>query len=314
MGFILKKTSFGPHEEYLLKNKKTLEQVRIVSGFGCNVRELILKKGFHLYSIIQGHDIPHKLEAKYSRGAQLVPFPNRIKDGRYTFAGKEYQLKINKPNENNAIHGLLYNRLFTLRRKILEDDSATLEFTYHISEDEFEGYPFAVLIKKTFTLDDDGLTVKTSAKNTGLKEVPYGDGWHPYFYLSASINKHQLKLPAQAYYMATSRGIPNRRQRVTKSSKYNFRKRRPIGSMVLDTCYALAPKKTNGIMLSYEDLEIMVWQDASYPFVQVYTPQNRTSLAIEPMTCPADAFNSGKGLIRLRPGDEFMGSYGVSLR
>ena len=313
--FKLSKSHFGEFEEYIVKNLETHESFKVVSGFGCNLRELVLKSGVHVHSLIHGHVIPSKLKKKYSTCAMLSPFVGRVPDGIYLFQDEKYQLEINKPKEKVAIHGLVYDKPFSLVEKTITDDSASLCFEYLIKDDMFQGYPFNLLIKKIFTLSDKGLEIMTEAKNVGTTRLPFADGWHPHFTLSKQINDLVLELKAKSIYINTKRKIVASKKHLPKSSKYNTGKG-IIGTRVFDHCYTDILREKDGSgnsSLYYDGLKMVLWFDSNYKYVQIYTPDDRKSVAIEPMTSTSNSFNNKNGLIILTPGQEFKGKYGIYL-
>lgn len=313
MKFQLKKGSFGDFEEYTLKNPATKESVTIVSEFGCNIRELILKKGLHLYSILEGHTVPARLKKKYSTCAFLVPYPGRIPEGKYTFNNQKYQLPINKPKENTAIHGLVYNQSFEVKKKELHTEFGSVTFSYLLKPSP--GYPFSLEIEKTVILSSKGLEIISVTKNIGNEVAPYGDGWHPYFSISHDINEHVLQIPCRKIYRMNAKKVVTSAHALTAGSKYSFSTPRRIGKTEFDTCYTgfRYADDISEILLQHEDVSLVMWSDKAYPYLQVYIPPDRKSIALEPMSCTSNAFNNGNGLIQLKPGKEFRGSYGVTL-
>lgn len=318
VNFTVQKGMFGNFEEYTIKNRKTLESVKIVSGFGCNIRELILKQGIHLHSVIKGHVIPSKLKKKFSTGAMLSPFTGRIPEGIYKFSGTKQTLKINKPSENVAIHGLVYDKEFSHLETEISQDHASISFELEISENTLCGYPFSLKLVKKITLSDKGLEVKTMATNTGTTDLPFGDGWHPYFVLSGAtsvIDEYVLELQAKSIFRNNTKKIVTSKQKLPKQSKLN-----PgngvLSSRVFDNCYTDIKRTKDGIgeaCLYSNQLKLVLWFDKSYSFVQIYTPDDRKSVAIEPMTCPSNSFNNEIGLRIIKPGRMFEGNYGVYL-
>ena len=317
--YTINKSKFGDFDEFILKNKETLESVKIVSGFGCNVRELILKQDIHLHQVISGHLIPSKLKKKYSMCAMMTPFVGRVPDGVYKFKDKKYNLEINKSSENVAIHGLIYDKKFELVDDEITTDFASITFEFNISEDMFQGYPFSLSIRKKFILSESGLEIVTYAKNTGVGALPFSDGWHPHFSLGKTINDSVLELEAKSMFNLNSRKVVSgSKKRLPKMSKYN-----PgngvIGNRVFDNCYTDVVRKENlnGLseaVLHFDSMKLILWFDEKYNFIQIYTPEDRKTIAIEPMTSVSNSFNNKIGLIILKPTDSFEGHYGVSLR
>jgi aldose 1-epimerase len=209
------------------------------------------------------------------RGQVLLPWPNRIAGGTYVFDGRTYQLPLTEPETHTAIHGLV--RWASWRVAERADDRVVMAHVLHPQP----GYPFTLDLRVEYRLGADGLSVRTTAENVGTAACPFGAGHHPY--LRAPTGRvDDLVLDGE-----------------------------PIGDAVLDETRRLgAPWR-----LRVDDLT--VWADDAWPYVQLFTGDPlpdvaRRALAVEPMTCPPDAFNSGEGLIRLEPGDRFDGTWGIS--
>jgi len=253
------------------------------------------------------------------RGQVLLPWPNRIADSKYTFGGQTYQLAISEPRTGNASHGL--TRWQPWRLVARTDASVTLGLTIYPQS----GYPFAVALALTYALSDAGLTVTTAARNVGTGPLPFGAGHHPYFTVGLPrIDAARLQIPATSRLATDDRLIPTGRVPVA-DTPYDFRAARPIGDLPLDTCYADLLPDADGatrITLAHPDgtPRLTLTLDAHYRFAQVYSGDNvpdpaarRRGLAIEPMTCPANAFNSGDGLITLQPGATFSATWTLHL-
>jgi aldose 1-epimerase len=251
------------------------------------------------------------------RGQVLLPWPNRIAESKYTFGGQTYQLPISEPRTGNASHGL--TRWQPWRLLARADASVTLGLTIYPQT----GYPFALALELTYALGDAGLAVTTAARNVGSGPLPFGAGHHPYFTAgTARIDAARLQIPAASRLATDERLIPTGRVPVA-GTPYDFRAARPVGDLTLDTCYADLIPDADGatrITLAHPDgaPRLTLTLDAHYRFAQVYSGDNlpdpaarRRGLAIEPMTCPADAFNSGDGLITLQPGATFSATWSI---
>src|SRR6185503_1632108 len=111
------------------------------------------------------------------RGQVLLPWPNRIEDGRYTFDGRDHQLPLTEVAAGNAIHGLVRWSSWTVAERA--EESVVLE---HVLRPQ-PGYPFALELRIVYSLGAGGLTVRTTATNAGEAPCPFGSGMHPYFTL-----------------------------------------------------------------------------------------------------------------------------------
>ena len=246
------------------------------------------------------------------RGLPLLPWPNRIADGRYRFQGADLQLPITQVAEHNAIHGLTS---FQAWMPVEESPHRVrLATTVHPQP----GYPFTLELEVGYELAEDGLTVTTGAHNPGDRPLPFGAGHHPYLApASRLVDAVQLTLPAATVLEADGRGIPTGRRPV--AGDLDFRRGRRIGELHLDHCFTdLEPSADGAVRVTVGDLEL--WMDPGYPYLMVYTgdtlaePRRRRGLAVEPMTCPPNAFQSGEALLVLEPGARWRGRWGLKLR
>jgi aldose 1-epimerase len=257
------------------------------------------------------------------RGQTLVPWPNRIAGARYRLDGEEQQLAVTEPSTGNAIHGLLR---WVAWHVVGEDvDRVTWECTLAPQP----GWPTSLRCRVTYALDDDGLTVTTKARNVGDADCLYGTGAHPYLTAGTElVDGTLLSVPAATWYETDERGIPTGAHPV-HGSPYDLRESQPVGDRLLDTAYGDLDRDADGrwrVRLAAPDLaqELVLWADAAYEFAQVFSGdtlaphERRRGLAVEPMTCPPDAFNApdpaAVGVLRLAPGDEHVATWGLTLR
>ena len=167
-----------------------------------------------------------------------------------------------------------------------------------------------------------GLTVRTRATNIGSVRCPYGAGAHPY--LSAGpprVDGVVLRVPAATVLDADERGIPAGASPVAGTA-YDFRAARSVGDTILDHAFTDLDRDEDGLArVVLEDPEqgtaLTLWVDDAYGYLMLFTGDPlpdaaRRSLAVEPMTCPPDAFRSGEALIVLEPGESFSGRWGIS--
>lgn len=252
-----------------------------------------------------------------AHGQPLIPWPNRLGDGRYSFQGRDLQLPLTEPAHGNAIHGLLRWVAWDVAGE--EQDHVALAARIYPQT----GYPFLVEARIDYLLDDTGLTVTISAANLGQDPAPFGVGQHPYLAAGApSIDRAHLRLPAGAWLEVDDRQLPTGRT-VGVDGPLDFREQRQIGETSLDHCFTGLERDARGrasIDLRGEDgVTVTLWMDGAWGWAQVFTadslprPLTRRALAVEPMTCPPDAFRSRQGLIVLKPGERFTGSWGLTL-
>ncbi|HVM65429.1 MAG TPA: aldose 1-epimerase family protein, partial [Acidimicrobiales bacterium] len=252
-----------------------------------------------------------------AHGTPLVPWPNRLGDGRYCFDGTEYQVALTEPEHHNAIHGFL--RWVPWQPRERSGDSVVMGTRLYPRS----GYPFTVDVQIAYTLDDDGLTVAATATNIGDRPCPFGIGQHPY--LSAGggvVDDCLLCIDAAARLMTDSRALPTATVPV-EGTPYDFREPRRLGSMELDTAFADLGRDATGrayvTLTSPDDRSAVLWADEGYTLLELFTgdtlrpERRRRGLGSEPMSCPPNAFQTGAGLARLGPGVSATASWGARL-
>jgi aldose 1-epimerase len=249
------------------------------------------------------------------RGQLLIPWPNRIQDGRYSFDGQVHQLPLNDVEEQDAIHGLVRWVSWIIADRA--ENRVVMEHVLHPQP----GYPFTLSLSVEYGLSDDGLRVRTTATNGGLCPCPLGIGSHPYLAIAEpSVDPLTLRVPGTTVLRSDERGIPVGSFPV-EGTDYDFRRPRMIGSTVLDHAFTDLERGKDGrarVELGHPGRSegVTRWVDETHPYVMVFTGDplpdvNRRSLAVEPMTCPPNAFSSGEGLVRLEPSQSFASSWGI---
>lgn len=253
-------------------------------------------------------EIPAQELPPKSTGSVLMPWPNRIRDGHYSFDGTDYQLALTEPAQRNASHGFAK----WARWNVAERADTAVTMAWDLVPQT--GYPFEVRLEITYSVTaGTGLSVAVRASNTGASAAPFGAGFHPYFDVGdEDLDSVQLLIPAATVLDTDERQIPVGRTDVT-GTPFDLRQLRPIRSLRLDQGYADLVAGTAVVRSARHRAELR-W-DASFGYLQVFTPPfvtpGRNAVAIEPMSCPANAFNSGEGLVRLEPGHTWSGEWGI---
>jgi aldose 1-epimerase len=257
--------------------------------------------------------------AHHGRGQVLVPWPNRLADGRYEFGGQTLQLPLGEPAKRNAIHGLVRWSAWDL----LESEEARLRLGYVLWPQA--GYPFTLTLELEYELSDAGLRVTVRARNAGRLPAPYGAGMHPYVRADLGlVDGSTLRLGAEQWLESGDRQLPTGRLLSVAGTQYDFLAARAVGTTVLDTAFTGLLRDGDGIArteLTGGDggRRVTVWVDGHFDYLMVFTGdplaagERRRSVAIEPMTCAPDAFHNGLGLRVLEPGQEVSGSWGISV-
>lgn len=226
----------------------------------------------------------------------LAPWPNRIADGAYTYNGIGYQIPVNEPQRNCALHGLVYNQPWTVEPG-KEPNTLTLSIRYDGTE---PGYPWPFHLAMDYALAPDRLTMTWRATTPVPTTIPFGLGWHPYYYVPAGLDQALLHIPGSTTYVTDDRLLPL--QAVPRTDAYQ--QLAPLGNQFYDQCFATPETPTAEVRLAdpARGIRMRLWQDSGqgrFGWFQVYTTPERDRIAIEPMTCPPNAFNTGEGLLYL---------------
>jgi len=250
------------------------------------------------------------------RGTTLAPWPNRIVDGRYTFDGVEHQLALTEPARGQALHGLLSWAEFSDR--LVASDRVVLAAVIEPQT----GYPFRVEVETEYRLDENGLQQTVTARNLGADAAPWGTGPHPYLVAGdGRVDDWTLALPASEVLTVTpDRLSPIAVEPVDSHPQWDFRTPHPIGDVFIDHAFT-GLDRADGIAevrLTSGDHGVALSWDARCPWVQIHTADNpgqdgihRIGLAVEPMTCPPDAFNSSVDLVVIEPGAEHSAAWRI---
>lgn len=294
----------------------TGEQFEIVSGA---TRAVVTEVGAGLRSLVVGsrplvetfgeQDRPPK-----GAGTVLVPWPNRVAAGRWTWEGAVQKLALSEPEAGNAIHGLLRFTLYRVGER--SADAITLEATVAPQP----GWPVPLRTSVRYAVDADGLTVTHSVTNVGAAAVPFGVGAHPYVRAGASATDDCTITISATTVLPLDGGIPTGPARPVEDVPDVDLRGAAMAGLVVDHAFGgCAPAAGDDRVrhrLDGPDGHVEVWAEPAFGYVQVFTPPEfpgrGRAVAIEPMTCPPDALNSGDGLISLAPGETWTGSWGIT--
>jgi aldose 1-epimerase len=252
-------------------------------------------------------------------GQPLIPWPNRLADGRYEFDGQTYQVPLTEPDKRNALHG--FARWMTWRVEEHEASRARLALEMYPRA----GYPFALRIAIEYRVTAAAVSVTTTAVNAGRCRLPYANGFHPYVDAGAArIDECALELPAATWIETDARQIPIARRSV-EGTDYDFRTSRPVGPKRLDTAYTDLARDGDGfarVRLRSPDggRLVAVRLDQTYRYVMAFSgdtltdaARRRRALGVEPMTAAPNAFQSGEGLTVLEPGEASRSEWGIEV-
>lgn len=267
-------------------------------------------------AVLHPYDVESMCDGAH--GAPLIPWPNRLADGKYRFDGVDYQVDLTEPAKHNAIHGFLRWRSWRLQDR--GPGYAVMAIRLH----PMSGYPFTLDVSVRYEVGDTGLTVTTTATNAGRTALPYAHGQHPYLSPGhGTIDECTLHLRAQTRIDTDAqRQLPTGSQPVA-GTPYDFREPRPIGNLQVDYAFTDLARDPDGkawIRLTGADKKTAaIWVDRNYPIIEVYTAdtlatdRQRRGLGSEPMTCAPNALQTGQGIIRLEPGQSVTTTWGARL-
>ena len=246
----------------------------------------------------------------WAKSALLAPFPNRLKDGRYSAGGEEFQFPLNDAERGNALHGFVLDKPFEVEQVTLAPEKATIALIYRYSGDILH-YPFPFSLRVTYTLKSPAdFELSLNMENTGNRELPAGLGWHPYFQLGVPADALELQLPPVEKISVDERMIPTGEKRAFT----DFQKLTAIAGAAFDTGFLLSsPGPVSEVHFGNGPARLCYWQDRAFPYLQVFIPPARQSIALEPMSCNIDAFHNGEGLRILNPGERIEGKAGIRL-
>jgi aldose 1-epimerase len=283
-------------------------QRAVVVEVGGGLREYETADG----PLLDGYDAGDR--ASGGRGQPLMPWPNRLRDGRYEFDGQEYELPLTETGTRTAIHGLVR---WANWEAVRTEDGVRMQHRLYPQP----GWPGTLELGIAYRLCDDGLIVEASATNRGWQPCPFGAGFHPYLTLGTDqVDALGLTVPAERCLEADERGLPIGQAGVA-GGEYDYRRQRAIGKAQLDTCFTDLERGDDGLArvgIESDGRRATLWMDEAFSYVMVFTgdtlpeSRRRRGLAVEPMTCPPDALHSGQEVIRLEPGQSWSGRWGIS--
>ncbi|MCG1036003.1 aldose 1-epimerase [Polaribacter sargassicola] len=269
---------------------------KIYLNQGASLQELTLNKS----AIIQDLT-PLEYQTTYASSI-LFPFANRIKDGLYSFDNKEYQLEKNQEEEQNALHGFVYNKTFTVLSKEVSKTEATITLEY-IENKKTKGFPYTYSILVTYIFRKDSLALKVDIKNTDSKTFPFTLGWHPYF-ISKNLSESNLSFDCKERLIIGDRNITTGTENI--QSKIDLE----IKEQKLDDCWIL---NTDKIVFNTPNYQLNFQSSVKENFLQAYTPPRANTIAIEPTTGVSNSFNNKIGLQTLPPKKEYSITWKINI-
>lgn len=271
----------------------------VAPAYGARLTELSLKHNHNFHSVLWPVSTDDCKKGAWSKNEILFPFPNRIEDGKYRFEGQSYQLPTNETAFNNAIHGLVAQAPFAVVGQEIMGNTAslTLRHTYDGSKDY---YPFAFNLDATFVYDMTGaFKIVLNAENTGTQTLPFGLGWHPYFKMGdKGLENFVLTIPKTDHLILGERNLPTGEEMPFDHTTLK------VADWQLDDCFRL---QNEGLLCRLESdvINLKLTGSSAYKYLQIFTPKDLGTIAIEPMTSGVNVFNNKEGLRLLKPNEHF---------
>ncbi len=252
------------------------------------------------------------------RGRILAPFNDRVADGVYRWRGRQFKLPTNDLDTADAIHGFLYRT--ELHRSAIpapgggrRANGATLELCGALPADgpDGGGYPFLLAVSIIYVLRASEFEITVRLTNLGEDEAPVSMGWHPYILLAAvdyAPDEYRLTVPAERFIEVDERLLPTGRTPTVAGTTFDFRSPTTIGGRALDVGFPLVGDRPT-VSLAAGDRIVHVTMEDAFRMAQIFVPDDRDSVAIEPVSAPADVFNRPElGVIALAAGESVRGN------
>jgi aldose 1-epimerase len=303
MSYSIKRTNQNGINLVVLENTDTGTYVSISPNYGALLHEFVLKTSDGLFNIVDNYQSLQELNDELAlsyKSSKMSPFACRIKNAKYVYGGQQMEFP-NKFFDGNAIHGLLFNKAFSVTDEFADDNEARVSLKY-VYKKENEGYPFHYRCEVNYTLRAGNvLQLETTVTNLDDVTIPMADGWHPYFTLGDDVDNCLLYFNSNQMLESDKKSIPT--GNVLQHNSYA--QPTALGTTYLDNCFIL--NNNNGspackFLNPAKGLELSLYPDANYPYLQIYTPPHRKSIALENLSGAPDCFNNGRGLLLLAPG------------
>lgn len=289
------------------------------------------------------HPAPLDADPGLACGVTLAPWPNRVRGAHWWYQERSLQLAVTEPAAGNALHGLVAATDFTVRDRRPEQ----VRLTTRIEQEP--GYPFLLDLQVTYTLGDGGLQVEQAVQNVGAEAAPVALGAHPYLCLGEQdVATLDVEVSARTTLLLGDDHLPLDQMSVL-GTPYDLRRGSPVGQMPGHAVYtdfagqmgiamsdpamptgaaasAPGPTPRNLHHLRGRGTTLELWTEPRLRWLQVYRTTRFpvpggadgadgvvTALAVEPMTAPPDALNSGIDLEWVAPGSRWGVTWGLRL-
>ena len=304
-------------DKIILKDVAANTSVEIIPACGAILHAFTILHNGALLNVIDSYentaDFKNNVTAKGFKSCKLSPFACRIANAAYIFGTKKYTTEKFLLN-GSALHGLLYDAPFTVTAIFADHKSASVTLQYKYAATD-KGYPFKYTCAITYVLKkENALTITTTITNDDEGLIPVQDGWHPYFGFGGSIDKLQLEFQSKELVVFDDALIPTG----ALEPYQEFGSLKKIGVTSFDNCFTLNFSECQPMCVirdNEQKVQVEIHPEKSYPYLQIYTPPHRNSIAIENLSAAPDAFNNGMGLVVLAPGEpaSFITTYKITL-
>ncbi len=303
-------------DKVILEDTATGTSAEIVPSCGAILHAFTVFNNGNPLNIIDGYsdtaDFKTNVTAKGFKSCKLSPFACRIKDATYKFGNKYYTIEKFLLN-GSALHGLLYDAVFKVLNTSADENAAVAVMQYDYNGSD-KGYPFKYTCTVTYELKKgNALTLTTTITNNDEGLIPMQDGWHPYFSFGSPIDDLQLEFQSKEIVEFDAALIPT--GKLLPYQHYGALKK--IGTAEFDSCFTVNFAECQPLCVIRDPLkkiQVEIHPGKTYPYLQIYTPPHRKSIAIENLSAIPDAFNNGVGVIVLSPGssENFITTYKIT--
>lgn len=279
-----------------LKNSNNSCYAKIDLDKGGSLQELKLRNEV----LISAEGMPY--DSTFA-SAVLFPFANRIDNGKYRFGNKNFQLDQNEKDRQNALHGLVYNKTFGKDLQGKSSEHAWVDLSF-METQPISGFPYKYGLKLRYILSETALELNVEVFNNDQSDFPFSLGWHPYF-RTRDLGLSELKINSNKKLLVNDKMIPNGEMNIAWKGYLQIEDR------TFDDCFVL---NDHIVVFKTPDYHMEFEFSPKDKYLQLYTPDDRKSFAIEPQTAPANCFNSGVGIQILHPGESYRSSWKISLK
>lgn len=304
--FSIKTKNENGFEIMLLADDASGTQAAIIPACGAILHAFAVMHNKKLLNVVDSYasknEFDTAMEARGFKSAKLSPFVCRMKAGKYHYGENDYTVEKFFLGAD-AIHGLIYDAPFKIIYQQADEEKAVLELLHSYKSSD-AGYPFFYDCKVVYELKkNNSLTITTTITNQDAGMIPVCDGWHPYFGFGGSINDCQLEFQSKEILEFDEALIPT-----GKLIPYQeFGSLKKIENVFLDNCFTINFAECQPLLVFRDPLQkiqLEIYPDNSYPYLQLYTPPHRQRIAIENLSAAPDAFNNGIGLVSLPAGEQ----------